>query len=417
MQQNQNDLFLDLQALIKNINEDLQQDAIVLIGPTGSGKTTISLFLEGIQLQKVSKHNQPRIDVQENNKNIKYRSLIGHDERGQTHQPQIYKSDYTIIDTPGFLDNRGHDQQIKNALSNYLVFSSKFRKKLILTLGWGQISEKCGLDVHALMNNIINILGLSEYDSIQNVGVIINKFKKSDIDGDVEIKQFIIEKFQSYFNQSNRLIDQITPGNVFQQHEQLKITVNTSYLLFLNLLKNAEFYTFNSAKKDKIPFNNVSLDQFKKWVDHLEYINLDPKQVRTYLDAETQKYFNDRYQMYIQEYKQQLDEQIDQKLNFIKRVIKQRQLLQAIYESQSIVAEIEEFHKNIYNNKFRSQQVTFIKNLKNLSRDIYQTHFKVIGVKLQQQKQQLYQLDGNIQYSYIIHSINQLRINNQEQQT
>ena len=97
-----------LKAMIKNGIASIPKDpnavqAVIVIGDTGVGKSTILAFLSGQQLFVRYDGLKPILDCP-NNKNTK----IGHEKYSETSVPsKILIDNLAFYDCPGFRDNKG----------------------------------------------------------------------------------------------------------------------------------------------------------------------------------------------------------------------------------------------------------------------------------------------------------------------
>lgn len=97
-----------LRDMIKNgisrIPKDPNADeAIIVIGDTGVGKSTILAFLSGAELYVRYENLKPTLDCP-NNPHIK----IGHEKYSETSIPnKILIENLAFYDCPGFRDNKG----------------------------------------------------------------------------------------------------------------------------------------------------------------------------------------------------------------------------------------------------------------------------------------------------------------------
>lgn len=105
-----------LKAMIKNGIASIPKDpnaeqAVIVIGDTGVGKSTILAFLSGQELYVRYDGLKPVLDCP-NNKNIK----IGHEKYSETSIPnKVLIENLAFYDCPGFRDNKGEEYEISNS--------------------------------------------------------------------------------------------------------------------------------------------------------------------------------------------------------------------------------------------------------------------------------------------------------------
>jgi len=114
-----------------------EKDVIIFIGNTGAGKSTTVNYLYGCKMQLQSAE-ELGIDVLDPVVTVMGKELmpIGHTKESKTFMPQIEndkQNNFTYIDCPGFLDNRGPEINIANAVNiKNAIKESKSVKVLML---------------------------------------------------------------------------------------------------------------------------------------------------------------------------------------------------------------------------------------------------------------------------------------------
>ena len=92
--------------------------ALVICGNTGAGKSTAVNYVHGCKIEQVKSEFGNRIVQVAKNSPVPELMSIGHSNQSATFIPGIESDDsFTYIDCPGFLDNRGAEINISNAVN------------------------------------------------------------------------------------------------------------------------------------------------------------------------------------------------------------------------------------------------------------------------------------------------------------
>lgn len=135
-----------------NINaqgeEFKNKTVVLLLGPTGSGKTTLFYALTGKDLIVAEGSPFPILDVNDKDRDIHFQ--IGHGGRAKTTTPGLkYDSATDIIfcDCPGFFDNKSDIQDTTNSFAIHTVLSNAKNIKILLCASDSSIQSSKGRDL------------------------------------------------------------------------------------------------------------------------------------------------------------------------------------------------------------------------------------------------------------------------------
>jgi len=158
----------------------IRNNSIIILGPTGSGKTTLVQYLNGEEL--INLYIDYAWVIEKKSSFTKgENSDIGQRTKSKTIIPTAYSpngKNFSYIDNPGFFDNRGIMAEIANSYLMKYALSEVKNLKFLLIISVKDVHEK-GLQLHDSIKSISNFLGLSEINKIKNIensiGLIITK--------------------------------------------------------------------------------------------------------------------------------------------------------------------------------------------------------------------------------------------------
>ncbi len=111
-------------------------EAVIVIGDTGVGKSTILAFLSGAELFVRYDGLKPTLDCP-NNPYIK----IGHEKYSETSIPnKIVIDGLAFYDCPGFRDNKGEEYEISNSFFVQRLLDIYAKVKIVLMIDESHIS-------------------------------------------------------------------------------------------------------------------------------------------------------------------------------------------------------------------------------------------------------------------------------------
>jgi energy-coupling factor transporter ATP-binding protein EcfA2 len=146
------------------------QEAIIVIGDTGVGKSTIMSFLAGAQLVVKYDGLKPYLD-NSNSSKIK----IGHEKYSETSIPtKVVIDGMAFYDCPGFKDNKGEEYEISNSFFVQRLLDIYSKVKLVLIVDESHVSEARADKLPKLIKNLHRSFKTFE-DIKDGVCIIINR--------------------------------------------------------------------------------------------------------------------------------------------------------------------------------------------------------------------------------------------------
>jgi len=140
------------QSLIEFINEGkqkmsntgCQKKAIMVLGLTGVGKSTLVNYLNDVPLKCEKKNGAWRIDLVDPNVKLMCTYKIGHRD-SETLYPSACTpqgKQVTYIDSPGFQDNRGFEIEIGNSFFREEILKQVDDLKFLILLNFGDVIDR-----------------------------------------------------------------------------------------------------------------------------------------------------------------------------------------------------------------------------------------------------------------------------------
>ncbi len=299
----------EVRTCLDNIPDTENKEVVLLVGTTGSGKSTIVNYLMGSKLElTINEFGEQQVNVAPGYKEY---AKIGHTMNAETQWPKIDLEQafkYAYCDCPGFDDNRGGQQLMLNSINmKKAINSSKTIKAVIVVIDYKTLEVNKGNSFRKVLQTISCLLDQPEKNE-NSIYFVFNKVPEN------KDQKFIINKLKNIkqgldyievelkndkeLQDLNRMICFLlnNPANILivnpldngQCRDQLKKLINQSFPIPQN--------TFRSTESE------VTEMKIKEYAESLIEIGL---QIGSYLFYQ-ERYIND-YLLGIAKCRQELD--------------------------------------------------------------------------------------------------------------
>ncbi|KAL4481681.1 hypothetical protein ABPG74_007770 [Tetrahymena malaccensis] len=231
------------------------QEIILIVGPTGSGKSTICNYLlgEDMYLRTVKSLQEVDGHLYETEKDVidsKGNFQIGHSKQSHTLELQIahVMNNYYLCDSPGFFDNRGAEIEIFNAccLKQFMLNCKTVR--VVVLISYHELLAQRGalfLEIYNLISRILQYPGKEAYEKMT---FLFTKFPKEK-----KINAIQTEILEIYDSKKNN-----------EDSESQKIVIFLKVIL--NQLKGSNLSVVN-------PIDRNHQNLLEKIIDHPAFLH------------------------------------------------------------------------------------------------------------------------------------------------
>jgi len=221
--------------------ENKYQKAVIVLGSTGSGKTTLIEFLMGQKLEAIKVDNKLQCELRSESEKI------GSDYTSKTLFPNYYEDDKNSIiywDLPGYLDTRGAEYDVVNSFLIHKIFESSTEVKMLLVIAESSLETDRGQAFLFPFEIISKMFENSENDKISNSAtVVISKAEKyenlaKEVEkflSSLEKKEYKIKEFFKNILRDGRIKKFSVPKNIGM------FTQNNEKFEILEAIKHSEY--------------------------------------------------------------------------------------------------------------------------------------------------------------------------------
>ena len=142
----------------KNLLKDVSS-LVMVMGNTGAGKSTLINYVSGCKMIEIDNGFRKEIHVDATGGKPPVVS-IGHDGKSATFLPHIYKlpdTNLVLVDNPGFLDNRGSEVNIANAVNVVSLMSKARSVSFLLCIEFTSLTTQRGASLRDLSAAIVQM--------------------------------------------------------------------------------------------------------------------------------------------------------------------------------------------------------------------------------------------------------------------
>jgi energy-coupling factor transporter ATP-binding protein EcfA2 len=283
--------------------KSIKPNSVILLGPTGSGKTTLVQYLNGEEL--INLYVDFAWIIEKKSSFIKgENSDIGQRTKSKTMIPTAYSpngKNFSYMDNPGFFDNRGMMAEIANSYLMKYALSEVKSLKFLLLISVKDVHEK-GLQLHDSIKSISNLLGLSEINKLKNIedsiGLVITKVENEGKINSSVIRASLKQRLLEIINDTSLSDDVRSIFEKVVQNNQIEIFSNPR--LNGSILANTEKIQIESMIENQLTYTKKEDIDVKVRIS-VKYM----PDLRTYVYEQMinfEKFFQDRLNSSANEY-------------------------------------------------------------------------------------------------------------------
>ena len=162
------------------------KDLLMVIGNTGAGKSTLINFIHGCDMERVKVDHKKVVRVRHDSA-VEEMMKIGHDNRSMTFVPDLNDDEtFTYLDCPGFLDNRGPEINIANAVNIRSVVCKASTVRVLVLINYNSLEADRGRGVRETLKILIELFGtiVALKEACSSILLGVSKVPKFDTDGE-----------------------------------------------------------------------------------------------------------------------------------------------------------------------------------------------------------------------------------------
>jgi hypothetical protein len=175
------------------------RDLLMVIGNTGAGKSTMVNFIAGCTMERVTRKKAgfetrkaaPIIRTVFNSK-VKEVMTIGHSNQSQTFTPDVEHdgaTDFTYCDCPGFLDNRGPEINIANAVNIKQTIGRARSVRVIVLINYYSLVAERGRGIKELIHILRDLFGGSAEHLVKHASALLVGVSRAPVSVDGDLKE------------------------------------------------------------------------------------------------------------------------------------------------------------------------------------------------------------------------------------
>ena len=297
--------FIEENKVYLNEQSNPKEKALMVLGLTGTGKSTLINYLNDIPLICLKKNGKWILDLESPNVTLPGGFSIGHLTKSETLNPSVYSptdKDFSFIDNPGFRDTRGLSIEIANGFFREQITHKINDLKFFILIAHQDLNER-GQQFRDSIKAFSDFLGIFDEESFDNIynldllaqsiGIIVSKVD-NDGDTDEELKSIFKEKLLT----------------ILSEEKENKNLNSNEERVFKAVLENDQLELFSNPKLIG-KMSNLQSKNIHKLLDRLNYVKKDIVNIRIRIDQN----YKIKLIEYLKYKNEELKSSLDNKLN------------------------------------------------------------------------------------------------------
>jgi hypothetical protein len=252
----------------------ISKKGIMVLGLTGTGKTTLINYLNGVPLVGMRKGLSWRVNLKNESHTLPCGFEIGHNVHSQTHLPSAYTppgSDFSYLDNPGFKDTGGLEYGIANSFFRNEITENIDEFKFLLLVTPNGLDER-GQQFRDSMDGFSEFLEVFDSENAEglskSIGIVVARVDNKGM-SDEELKKGLRDLLLEILNDikksaQKRLSD---CGSDIKCQWQIK----NRELVFRRVIEDSQLEIFSSPTS-KATLGDTQKNQILKMIDSLQYV-------------------------------------------------------------------------------------------------------------------------------------------------
>lgn len=306
-------------------NSTIHKNAIMVMGFSGTGKSTLINYLNGIPLVGKEIKGEWVIDLESQNVSLPGGFKIGHSKKSETMYAAVYSpvnKDFTYIDNPGFHDTRGIGFAIANGFFRKLITDEVINIKFLLLITHFDLQNR-GQQFRDSIKAFSDFLGIFDGENTRqlskSIGIIITRLKKDPKYNVSQVKAFIKDVMLE----------------IIEEESSIDHLIDNEYNTFKQIINDDQIEIFSSPTSSE-RISSVESDRILTMIDSLKYIQRTDAKIRVTIDkkyiSQLIEYVVDRYKDFESYLQITLDKSVSNYFTDVRRQFKNAKEAAFVYE-------------------------------------------------------------------------------------
>lgn len=189
---------------MENVILNPYNENVFVLGATGSGKSTLISTLMGAELKYEKVKFKYHIS---NGEKGKYPE-IGNSFKSCTDIPGVYGN---YIDSAGFLDSKGQEQEIINSYATAKLFQRGSKTKIVVVIEWASLQSSRGKTIVDVANRLLELFPVDFKYLIHSIVLAVSKVdeqvaSEDDLDDVIEQVNEIVSSNDNITDQARMVV-------------------------------------------------------------------------------------------------------------------------------------------------------------------------------------------------------------------